>query len=117
MHMHHAVAEPNDNSLSHVSCGSAATLLQSLASAAKENTGLAVRLYVRPKNEDGKAQIMELLDGVRASADAENAMLGVISKVGQFGDRVQLQDQTREQGSRHRNRRTWVGPAVHDRDH
>ena len=54
---------------------------------------MAVRLHVRPKNEDGEAQITELLDGVRASADAENAMLGVISKVGQFGDSVQLQDQ------------------------
>ena len=57
----------------------AANLISALAEACKEKVGVDIVLHPRPKGEDGSAQINELLDIIRASADSP--VLGALIKV------------------------------------
>ena len=56
----------------------AAALLQALDEACGARAGVALRLHVRQKGDDGRTQVDALLDAARGSADG--AVLGVLPK-------------------------------------
>ena len=58
---------------------SAAKLIGALAAACKEKVGVELIVHEKPKGEDGSAQINELLEAVKASA--ESPVLGLLQKV------------------------------------
>lgn len=55
----------------------AATLVETLKAATKEKVGVELVLHAKPKGEDGKQQIEELLETVKKSSGS----IGVIQKV------------------------------------
>ena len=55
----------------------AATLVETLKAATKEKVGVELVLHAKPKGEDGKQQVEELLETVKKSSGS----IGVIQKV------------------------------------
>ncbi len=58
---------------------SAAKLIGALTAACKEKAGVELIVHEKPKGEDGSTQINELLEAVKASAEAP--VLGALQKV------------------------------------
>ncbi len=66
-----------DNLRLTLNAGAAATLVEALKAATKEKVGVELVLHVKPKGEDGKQQVDDLVEVIKSSSGS----VGVIQKV------------------------------------